>query len=149
MDYIAQFGFHWFWFGTATLLLAIEAVHGKFMFMAASLAAVALGILSHFYPGIAFPIQILFFGVIAAVFIWVARSSLETRMERIRRQQEIVQQRSYVGQVLTLVSPIENGRAHQNLDGTVWTLQGPDAPAGAQVRVVDMGAGWLRVEALD
>lgn len=148
MDYIAQFGFHWFWFGTATLLLAIEVVHGKFMFMSASLAAVVLGILSHFYPAVAFPVQILFFGVTTAVFMWLARSYLETRMERIRRQQEILQQRSYVGLVLTLVSPIEDGRTTQNLEGTVWTLQGPDAPAGAQVKVVDMGAGWLKVEPL-
>lgn len=148
MDYIAQFGFHWFWFGVATILLAIEVVHGKFIFMSASLAAVVIGILSHLYPEVAFQIQFLFFGVTALVFMWLARSYLEARMEKIRHQQEILQQRSYVGRVLTLVSPIENGRTTQNLEGMVWTLQGPDAPAGARVKVVDMGAGWLKVEPL-
>lgn len=148
MDYIAQFGFHWFWFGVGTILLAIEVVHGRFMFMAASLAAVVIGILSHLYPEVAFQIQILFFGVTALVFMWLARSYLEARVAKIRRQQEILQQRSYVGQVLILVSPIENGRTTQNVGGTVWTLQGRDSPAGTQVRVVDMGEGWLKVEPL-
>lgn len=149
MDYIAQFGFHWFWFGLSTVLLAIEALHGKFMFLSASLAAVVIGILSHVYPYVAFPIQILFFGVTTVIFIWVMRSYLEAREDKIKQQQDILAQRRYVGQEFTLVSAIDNGQTTQNLDGMVWTLQGPDCAAGTRVKVVDMGAGWLKVEPLE
>jgi len=148
MDYIEQFGFHWFWFGLGTILLVIEAMHGKFMFMAASLAAIAVGILSHLFPYVAFPIQILFFGVAAAVFIWMSRIYLRERADKVQQQQELLTQRKYVGRELTLVSPIEKNHATQDVDGMVWTLHGEDLPAGSRVKVVDMGEGWLRVERL-
>jgi membrane protein implicated in regulation of membrane protease activity len=148
MDYIEQFGFHWFWFGLGTILLAIELVHGKFMFMAASLAAIVIGVLSHLYPYVAFPIQILFFGVAAAVFIWMSRALLRERAAKFQQQQELLTQRKYVGRELTLVSPIENNHATQDVDGMVWTLHGEDLPAGSRVKVVDMGEGWLKVERL-
>ena len=127
-------------------MLAIEAVHGRFMFLPASIAAIAVGILSQLYPFVAFQIQILFFGVAAASFIWLTRSYLGDRMARIRQQQTILEQRKHVGRLLTLVSPIENGHATQDLDGMVWTLHGQDCPAGTRVKVVDMGEGWLKVE---
>ncbi len=146
MDYLAQFGYHWFWFGLATVLLAIEVVHGRFMFMAGSFAAAVIGGLSHFFPYVAFEVQLLFFAVAAAGFIWLSRSYLRERMAKIQLQQDILLQRRYVGQVLTLVNPIESGHASQNMDGVVWSLQGKDCPAGSQVKVVDMGEGWLKVE---
>lgn len=146
MDYIAQFGFHWFWFGLAAVLLAVEAMHGRFLFLPASIAAVAVGILSNLYPYVAFPIQILFFVVASGSFIWMTRSFLNERATKMQQQQKILEQRSYVGQILALVSPIENGHATQDLDGMVWTLHGQDCPAGTQVKVVDMGEGWLKVE---
>ncbi len=146
MDYLAQFGYYWFWFGLSMVLLVVEAVHGRFLFLPASVAAVVVGILSNFYPYVAFPIQILFFVVASGSFIWMTRSFLNERAAKMQQQQKILEQRSYVGQTLTLVSPIENGRATQDLNGMVWTLRGQDSPAGTQVKVVDMGEGWLKVE---
>ncbi len=146
MDYITAFGFHWFWFAVASLLLIIEVMHGRFMFMAASFAAVVVGGLSGVYPDVDFALQGLFFVVLAAGFIWLTRSTLNERMQKIQMQQDILKNRSYVGRVMNLVSGIEDGHSSLNIDGMVWTIQGQDCQAGAQVKIVDMGAGWLKVE---
>jgi len=146
MDYIAAFGFHWFWFSVASLLLIIEVMHGRFMFMAASVAAVVVGGLSGLYQDVGFVVQCLFFMVAALGFIWMSSSFLKQRTQRIQVQQDILKNRSYVGRVMNLVSGIEGGHSSLNIDGMVWTIQGQDCPAGAQVKIVDMGEGWLKVE---
>jgi len=146
MDYIAAFGFHWFWFAVASLLLIIEVMHGRFMFMAASVAAVVVGGLSGVYDYVDFAVQGLFFVVLASGFIWMSGSFLKQRTQRIQAQQDILKNRSYVGRVMNLVSGIEGGHSSLNIDGMVWTIQGQDCPAGAQVKVIDMGEGWLKVE---
>ncbi len=148
MDYIAAFGFHWFWFAVASLLLIIEVMHGRFKFMAASIAAVVVGGLSGVYSYVDFAVQGLFFVVLASGFIWLSDSYLKKRTQKIQMQQDILKNRSYVGRVMNLVSGIEGGHSSLNIDGMVWTIQGQDCPAGAQVKIVDMGEGWLKVEAV-
>ena len=137
---------YWLWFGLATLLLALEAFFGSFMFLAASVAALTVGGLSHMYPYVGLEIQLLFFVVLASGMIWLTRSYLAAREEKFRKLQSVVQNQSYVGRELALVSPISNGISSLNIDGVVWQLRGDDAPAGTQVRIVAMGEGFLQVE---
>ncbi len=146
MEYIAEFGFHWFWFAVASLLLIIEVMHGRFILMAVSFAAVVVGGLSGIYPGMGFELQGLILVILAPGFIWISQATLKERMQKIQMQQDILKNRSYVGRVMNLVSGIESGHSSMNIDGMVWTIQGQDCPAGSQVKVVDMGAGWLKVE---
>jgi hypothetical protein len=137
---------YWLWFGLATLLLALEAFFGSFMFLAASLAALTVGGLSHLYPYVGLEIQLLFFLVLASGVIWLTRSYLATRQEKIQKLQSAMQNQSYVGRELALVSPITDGYSSLNIDGVVWQLRGDDAPTGTQVRIVAMGEGFLQVE---
>lgn len=139
-------GDYWLWFGLATLLLALEAFFGSFMFLAASVAALTVGGLSHIYPYVGLEIQVLFFVVLASSMIWLTRSYLEARQEKIDKLQRAVQNQSYVGREFALVNPISDGHSSLNIDGVVWELRGDDAPTGAQVRIVAMGEGFLQVE---
>lgn len=139
-------GDYWLWFGLATLLLALEAFFGSFMFLAASVAALTVGGLSHIYPYVGLEIQLLFFVVLASSMIWLTRSYLEARQEKIDKLQRAVQNQSYVGREFALVNPISDGHSSLNIDGVVWELRGDDAPTGAQVRIVAMGEGFLQVE---
>ena len=147
MDYIAAFGFHWFWFAVASLLLIIEVMHGRFMFMAVSVAAAVVGAASGLFPYVSFAVQCLFFVVISAVFVWMSRSFLQERAQKIQQQQDILKNRRYVGTVMKLVNGVENGHTTLNIDGVIWNVRGADCAAGSQVKVVDMGEGWLEVEA--
>jgi membrane protein implicated in regulation of membrane protease activity len=146
MDIITELGLHWFWFALAGILLVIEAFHGRFIFLAVSAAALAVGVMTHLYPYVGFQIQLLFFVVLSGAFTWFARAYLRERQAGFRHLQELVEKRGYVGRVLVLVNPIKQGRATIDIDGMVWNLRGPDLPSGARVKVVDMGEGWLRVE---
>ncbi len=44
-----------------------------------------------------------------------------------------------------LEEPIREGRGRIRVDDTLWRVEGPDLPAGAQVRVVGMDGMLLRV----
>jgi inner membrane protein len=51
-----------------------------------------------------------------------------------------------VGRVLTLAEPIEGGRGKVRVGDTLWPVEGPDAPEGAEVRVTAANGTVLVVE---
>jgi membrane protein implicated in regulation of membrane protease activity len=51
-----------------------------------------------------------------------------------------------IGQTLTLVEPIVNGRGKVRLGDTLWPAEGPDCPVGTRVRVTG-AAGTVLVVA--
>jgi len=51
-----------------------------------------------------------------------------------------------IGRVLTVAEPIEGGRGKVHAGDTLWLAEGPDAPAGANVRVIATRATVLVVE---
>jgi membrane protein implicated in regulation of membrane protease activity len=52
------------------------------------------------------------------------------------------------GEVLTVVSAIQDGRGRVKVGDSVWACKGTDAPEGARVRVVGADGACLRVEPL-
>ena len=51
-----------------------------------------------------------------------------------------------VGRVLVVAEAIEGGRGKVRVGDTLWAVEGPDAPAGAEVRVTAAKATVLVVE---
>jgi membrane protein implicated in regulation of membrane protease activity len=51
-----------------------------------------------------------------------------------------------VGRVLVVAEPIEAGRGKVRVGDTLWPVEGPDAPAGTEVRVTAAKATVLLVE---
>jgi inner membrane protein len=51
-----------------------------------------------------------------------------------------------VGRVLVVAEAIDGGRGKVRVSDTLWPAEGPDAPAGAEVRVVAAKATVLVVE---
>jgi membrane protein implicated in regulation of membrane protease activity len=51
-----------------------------------------------------------------------------------------------VGRVLVVAEAIEGGRGKVRVGDTLWPVEGPDVPAGAEVRVVAAKATVLVVE---
>jgi hypothetical protein len=56
--------------------------------------------------------------------------------------------RQLVGRVLIVEEAIEGGRGKVRAGDTLWPVEGPDAPAGAEVRVTAAKATVLVVERL-
>ncbi len=48
--------------------------------------------------------------------------------------------------IVRVEEAIEHGRGKVRVGDTLWTAEGPDAPAGAQVRVASAQGTLLRVE---
>lgn len=53
----------------------------------------------------------------------------------------------YVGRVAPLIEDIEAGRGKIRLGDTVWSVEGPEMPVGASVRIVGSKGAVLKVEA--
>jgi membrane protein implicated in regulation of membrane protease activity len=53
-----------------------------------------------------------------------------------------------IGQVLVVAEAIEGGRGKVRVGDTLWAVEGPDAPAGAEVRVTAAKATVLVVEVI-
>ena len=51
-----------------------------------------------------------------------------------------------VGRVLVVAEPIEGGRGKVRVGDTLWPAEGPDLPAGAEVRVTAAKGTVLQVE---
>jgi membrane protein implicated in regulation of membrane protease activity len=137
----------WHWWIAALALAAIEAVVPGASFLWLGGAAFVVGMVLFAFPDLSWQIQALFFAllsigaVLSARFFW-RRMSLEgpdtgTLNRRSQR---------YVGMRLTLETGIVNGRGRAFVGDSSWTVEGPDLPAGATVRVVSADGVVLYVE---
>jgi inner membrane protein len=78
---------------------------------------------------------------IAIDFIWVQSSVLQTDQPDLNLRASQI-----VGRVVLLEEAIEHGRGKARVGDTLWTVEGPDAPAGAEVRITAAQGTVLKVE---
>jgi len=142
VDYLAGLG-TWNWFILGVLFLILEIlVPGTFMLWL-GLSAIAVGVIA---LGITmgWQIQIILFAVlsIGSVFLWrrLAGGREEVNTPVLNRRGD-----AFIGRVFTLEKPIVDGRGSIRAGDGVWTIQGPDLPAGTRVRVVSSDGGALAV----
>jgi membrane protein implicated in regulation of membrane protease activity len=147
-DLVARAG-PWSWWVLGVVLLILEiVVPGVFLFWI-GLAGIATGILSLLLWGSAiwaWQVQVVVFVVLSFVAVIVGRSVLK-RGETASDEPHLNQRaESLVGRVVTVTEAIENGRGRVKVGDTTWSVAGPDAPAGAKVRIVSASGNELRVE---
>jgi membrane protein implicated in regulation of membrane protease activity len=136
----------WWWLIAAALLALLEIfLPGLFMIWIAGAAAVT-GVVLLITP-LAFPVQALLFVALAfaAVFAgrrWYARNPVQTSDPDLNARAARL-----IGRTVTVEAAIENGRGRVRVGDGVWNARGPDAPAGASVRIVAAEGTCLTVEA--
>lgn len=74
-------------------------------------------------------------------FVWANPSILKTDQPDLNRRPD-----QLIGRVVVVEEPIVHGRGRVRLDDTLWIADGPDAPAGAEMRVTAAQGAVLRVE---
>lgn len=135
----------WNWLIVGVVLMALELLApGVFLFWL-GLAALLTGLLS-FVVTLSWQAQILLFAVFAAAAVPVWR--------RIAHQKPGVNPNPFlnkrtealIGRVCVVEKPIVNGEGIVRIDDTVWRVQGPDAPAGARVKIVKADGASLTVD---
>lgn len=135
----------WHWWILAAVLAAVETFIPGALAIWFAAAALLLGGLLLVVP-IRWELQLVLFGALSAVatLLWWKYG----RSRHVESAQPTLNQRGaqYIGRVFTLIEPIQGGRGKVQVGDTVWIVQGNDAPASAQVRVVGVKGAVLQVE---
>jgi inner membrane protein len=74
-------------------------------------------------------------------FVWAHPSVLKTDQPDLNRRPD-----QLVGRVVQVEEEIVHGRGKVRIGDTLWVAEGPDTPAGAQVRVTTAQGPVLKVE---
>jgi membrane protein implicated in regulation of membrane protease activity len=146
-DWLSNMSPHWAWLTIGVLLCAAEIVAPGFFLVWLGVAAIATGVLAFLLP-VGVPMQLGIFAVLAFIALYGARRWLKANP--IESTDPLLNQRGgrLVGEVLTLVTAIENGRGRAKVGDGEWPVRGPDTAAGTRVRVVSADGGVLVVEAV-
>lgn len=139
----------WHWLALGFGLLALEMfLPTGFILLWVGVGAVIVGAIAWLVPGMGWEAEFILWGVlsVASVLAWRKFRPLSFESERptLNRRGH-----SYVGRTFTLGEPIINGVGKLRVDDSQWRVSGPDAPAGARVRVIAAEGGALMVERLD
>jgi membrane protein implicated in regulation of membrane protease activity len=138
---------YWYWAVAGAVLAVIEVAVPAMVCIWLAGAAFVVAAVTWRYPNLAWEHQALIFAVLSVASVALgrtafARTALRESEKRLNRRAE-----SYIGRVLTLDTPIVDGRGRVGVDDTVWLAAGPDLPAGTRVRVVAADNTLLRIEA--
>lgn len=144
LDYFYDFGV-WNWFILGGVLLALELlVPGTFMLWF-GLSAILVGLISLIvdWPWQA---QLLAFAALSLIslLLWRRFSPKDEKPHAqpfLNRRAE-----GFVGHVFTVDRAIVDGGGAVRIGDTLWQVRGPDAPAGARVKVTDVDGAILLVE---
>jgi hypothetical protein len=143
MDIVIVF---WHWWIIAVALIIIEMLVPSFFTLWMGIAAVITGVVLFFYPDLAWEYQVFIFAVLSVLSIvsWVyydKRNPTETDQPLLNRRGE-----QYVGRVITLKTPIEDGHGKVQIDDSIWKIQGEDCPAGSKVKLISVDNVVFKVE---
>jgi inner membrane protein len=136
---------HWFWLSIGLALGVLEMLMPGFFLIWLAGAAIITGLVAWVVP-IGFAGQIALFAVLSIAAVFWARKYMKDNP--IESSDPLLNQRGarYIGEVVTLVTAIQDGRGRAKIGDGEWPVRGPDAAAGAKVRVVSADGGMLVVE---
>jgi len=138
----------WHWWILAVALITLEMLAPGTFFLWMGVSAVAVGALLWIMPTMSWEVQVLVFSVLSVVTIVIGRRYL--KLHPIPSDQPALNRRGeqYINRTFMLERPIVNGVGKIKVDDTTWKVNGPDLPAGAQVRVTGVIGVQLQVESV-
>jgi membrane protein implicated in regulation of membrane protease activity len=135
----------WNWMILAVLLFTLEIILPGVHFLWFGIAAVIVGGIS-MATGIAWPLQIVAFGVLAVLTVFLVRRYVRPDVTKSDLPDLNERSQQYVGRSLVVEQAIQNGRGKVRVGDTLWQAEGPDVPAGARVKVTAARGTVLVVE---
>jgi membrane protein implicated in regulation of membrane protease activity len=137
----------WSWVILGLVLMGLELVAPGAFLLWLGFAALLTGILDWTF-GLSWQAAVLVFAVLSVGAVLVGRVATRDRNDEEGDRPPLNRRaQSFVGRVFTLESPIVSGSGRIRVDDSSWRIVGPDAPAGANVRVVRVEGATLMVEA--
>lgn len=136
----------WHWWIVAAVLAAAETLLPGAVAIWFAASAAVVGALLLVVP-VAWPLQLVLFGVLGAVAVVLWRRYDKGGEENPSLPHLNQRAAQYIGQVCVLVEPIAQGYGKARVGDGVWKVRGPDLPVGESVRVVAADGAVLVVEA--
>lgn len=135
---------YWQWWVLAGVLLIVEVLAPGTFFLWLAVSASAVGLLVWLVPSTSVEAAWTIFAVLGVISVAMVlkfrkRPTEDAATKLNKRGQE------YVGRTFELTEAIRNGKGKIKIGDTFWTVSGPDLPAGANVKVVDVAQGELSV----
>ena len=135
----------WNWLFLDVLLFTLETVVPGVHFLWFGIAAVIVGALA-LATGIAWPWQVLAFGIIAVLSVFLVRRYVVPEVAKSDLPGLNERGQQYIGRSLVVEQAIHNGRGKVRVGDTVWQAEGPDAAVGSRVTVTGAKGTVLVVE---
>ena len=135
----------WNWLIVAVVLLILETVIPGVHFLWFGIAAAVIGALA-LSTGIVWQWQVLAFVLLSVAVVFWVRRFVRPDVAISDLPDLNVRGRQYVGRAVVVEQAIENGRGRVRVGDTLWSAEGPDAPAGARVTVTGARGTVLVVE---
>lgn len=133
------------WWSVGGLLLLAEMLVPGASLLWLGLAALAMGALMIFVPDLAPLTQALVFGAFAAASVGLYLKFFRSREPKTDRPLLNKRAAQLVGREFELSEEIEMGRAKLKIGDALWTVEGPDLPAGTRVKIVSTDGTVLKV----
>jgi len=136
----------WYWWVAAAIFLVLEILVPGIFFLWLGIAAAVVGIIALMIPSMTWPYQIALFAILSVAAVLAARAYVKKRP--VESDQPALNRRGeqFVGRIVTLSDPIENGRGRAKIGDSAWSVEGEDLPAGAKVKIVGVEGIVLKVE---
>lgn len=139
---------YWHWWIFAVVLIIFEIFAPTFFALWLAIAAFLTGLALYLMPELQWQSQILMFAVLSVISIIVWRkyyikNPIETDQPMLNRRGE-----QYLGRIITLKMPIEDGHGKVQIDDSTWKVEGDDCPIGTKVKIVSVDNVVFQVEIL-
>lgn len=139
---------YYFWWAIGLVLIACELAAPGFFLLWIGLAGLLMGIVTWAVPGLSAIWQALLFVAFSfatCLFYWRTMRrpppSGDAASRLSRRGEQLI------GNTYVLETAIENGRGKARVGDSLWLVEGPDLPAGANVEVTSVHGATLVVRA--
>ena len=144
-EWLAGLAPHWWWVGAGALLGILEILLPGIFLIWIAVAAWITGIIVAVAP-MALAWQLVIFVLLAFLTVFAGRQYYARNPVPSADPHLNVRAARLIGRVVTVESAIENGKGRVRVGDSVWNASGPDAPAGASVRIVSADGTCLAVE---
>jgi membrane protein implicated in regulation of membrane protease activity len=137
----------WSWIVLGLALMGLELVAPGAFLLWLGFAAMLTGMLD-WWLGLSWQAALLVFAALSVASVLAGRAMTRDRDAGDGARPPLNRHaQSLVGSVFTLEAPIAAGSGRIRVDDSSWRVVGPDAPAGASVRVVRVEGATLVVAA--
>lgn len=136
----------WHWWIFAVALIILEILAPSFFALWLAIAAFVTGLALFLMPELQWQTQIFMFAVLSVISIiawrrYYIKNPIETDQPMLNRRGE-----QYIGRVITLKMPIEDGQGKVQIDDSTWKIEGDDCATGTKIKIVAVDNVVFQVE---